>query len=339
MISSMAGNSEKAVYTALVANSLVTLCKLGAFLATGSAAMLSEAIHSFADVSNQSLLALGIKKSEAEPTPEFPYGFSRERFIWALISAVGLFFLGCGVTVYHGVSTLMHPPVDEGHMSPVILGGVLLFAFLIEGWALHVALRAVNEQRGDTPLLQHLRESTDPMTSAVLLEDGVAVAGVVVAALCIGLSIQLDSHIPDALGSIVIGLMMGVMAVVLVRRNRELLLGEAPRAEMVAAISDLIAAQPEVEGVHDVKAVVLGGGQIHFKAEIDFDAREIARQEVSKLDLTDAVNRASDTDALSDLLTEFGAAVVESLGDTVDRIEAEASRAVPELAHMDLEAD
>jgi len=336
----MAGGSEKAVYTALAANSLVMVSKFAAFAATGSAAMLSEAIHSLADVGNQSLLALGIAKSSAAPTPEHPYGFERERFIWALISAVGLFFLGCGVTVYHGVSTLMKP--DHGgdaHLSPVILGSVLLFAFVLEGWALLVALRAVNEDRGDTPLLAYLRKSTDPMTTAVLLEDGIAVAGVVVASICIGLSIWLGSPVPDAVGSIVIGLMMGVMAVLLVNRNRELLLGEAPDPALVARISDVISAQPEVEGIHDVKAIVMGGGRIRFKAELDFDAVELTRSELEKLDLDGLAERVQSPEDLREVLADFGETMVDAIGAAVDRIEERAAAQVPELAHMDLEAD
>ena len=336
----MASGSEKAVYTALVANSLVMVTKFGAFAATGSAAMLSEGIHSLADVGNQSLLALGIAKSEAEPTPEHPYGFSRERFVWALISAVGLFFLGCGVTVYHGVTTLLEPAHgDEAHLSPEILGGVLIFAFLIEGWALLVALQAVNQDRGDTPLLTYLRKSTDPMTTAVLLEDGTAVAGVVVAAICIGLSIWLGSPVPDAVGSIIIGLMMGVMAILLVNRNRELLLGEAPDPELVARISDVISAQPEVEGIHDVKAIVMGGGRIRFKAELDFDATELTRLELEKLDLEELAKGIQSPEDLRNVLAGFGEDMVEAIGTAVDRIEEKTVAEVPELAHMDLEAD
>jgi zinc transporter 9 len=335
----MAGGSEKAVYTALVANSLVMVCKFGAFAATGSAAMLSEAIHSLADVGNQGLLALGLKRSEAQATPEHPYGFSRERFIWALISAVGLFFLGCGVTVYHGISSLLSPHGGQEHLSPSILGGVLLFALVVEGWALLVALRTVSELRGDTPLLAYLKTSTDPMTTAVILEDSVAVLGVLVAAVCIGLSIWLQSPVPDAIGSIVIGLMMGVMAVLLVNRNRELLLGEAPDPAVIERISEIITAQPEVKGIHDVKAIVLGAGRIRFKAEVNFDAAEITRLELEKLDLEALAGRVQSPADLRAVLAEFGETMVEAIGETVDRIEERAAAQVPELAHMDLEAD
>lgn len=337
----MAGGSEKAVYTALACNSLVMVSKFGAFLATGSAAMLSEGIHSLADVSNQSLLALGIRRSRAAPTPEHPYGFSRERFIWALISAVGLFFLGCGVTLYHGISSLLsggHGATDE-HLSPVILGSVLLFSFVVEGWALFVVVRAINEARGDTPFFEHVRKTTDPLIPAVLLEDSIAVLGVLVAAVGIGLSIVLHNPMYDALGSIAIGLLMGVMAVILVNRNRELLLGEAPDPEVIDRISEVIEAQPEVEGIHDVKAIVMGGGRIRFKAEIDFDSEELTRRELDKLDLEELAKEANSPDALRRILAGFGETMVEAVGHAVDRIEEEAAQEVPELAHMDLEAD
>ncbi|MEE2830674.1 MAG: cation diffusion facilitator family transporter [Myxococcota bacterium] len=338
----MASHSDKAVYTALVANSLVTIAKFLAFAKTGSATMLSEAIHSAADVGNQSLLALGIKRSRAEATPEHPYGYSRERFIWALISAVGIFFLGCGFTLYHGVTELL--AVHGGHaahsedLSPTILGAVLLFAFLIEGWALLVAVKAVNHARGDVPLLKHLKQSSDPMVAAVLLEDSVALLGVLVAAICIGLSIFIHP-IFDPIGSIVIGTMLGVMAILLVNRNRELLLGEAPQPEVIDRIAEVLQQQPEVEAIHDVKAEVLGGGLIRFKAEIDFDAVAITERELTEVDLDALFATIHSAEDLRRALAEFGAHMVDAVGDAVDRIEGEAESAVPELAHVDLEAD
>ena len=214
-----------------------------------------------------------------------------------------------------------------------------MFAFVVEGWALLVAVRAINEARGDIPMLEHLRSTPDPMTAAVLLEDGAAVCGVVIAAVCIGLSSVFENPAYDAVGSILIGLMMGVMAVLLVNRNRELLLGEAPRPEIVERIAAVVSRQPEVESIHDVKAEVLGGGRIRFKAEIDFDAEEITRRELEKIDMQQVLDGIGSADELREAMSEFGQSVVEAMGEAVDRIEERASAEVPELAHMDLEAD
>lgn len=337
----MAGGSDKAVYTAIAGNSAVMIAKFGAFAVTGSAAMLSEGIHSMADVGNQSLLALGIKKSREPASPEYPYGRRRERFVWALISAVGIFFLGCGVTVYHGVDTLLHPHFDpvEFQSQIGILVGVLIFSFVVEGWTLWVAIQAVNEERDGRGFLKWFNESSDPMSAAVLLEDGAAVTGVAIAGVCVALTYFTGNPVWDSIGSIVIGLMLGVIAVLLVQRNRELLLGEAPESEKVNQISDVIRQFPSVENLHDAKAVVLGSNAIRYKAEIDFDGRVLARRVAERKNLAQDVVQLSDAAQLQEYLELFGEQVLEELGNAVDRIEAAAAEAVPELAHMDLEAD
>ena len=337
----MAGGSDKAVYVAILGNSLVMVAKFGAFAVTGSAAMLSEGIHSLADVGNQSLLALGIRQSEAPPSAEYPYGRRRERFIWALISAVGIFFLGCGVTIYHGVSTLLHPHHDpEQFKSQIwVLLGVLLFSLVIEGGTLAVAIVAVNKQRKGRGLFRWFQSSSDPMGAAVLLEDGAAVTGVLIASVCVGLTLWTGSPVWDSIGSIVIGLMLGVIAVLLVQRNRELLVGEAPSAATVRAISEAVAADPAVESLHDVKAVFVGSEAIRFKAEVDFDGRVIARGVAEARDLASDVGDLRDALALQEYLEVFGEQVIDALGDAVDRIEQSAAERVPQVVHMDLEAD
>jgi zinc transporter 9 len=332
-----AGGSEKAVYAAIGGNALVMFAKLGAFLVGGSPAMLSEAIHSLADVGNQSLLALGIRKSSAPPQPGFPYGFHRDRYVWALISAVGIFFLGCGVTVYHGVSSLMHPHHEPG--SAGLSLAVLAFSFVVEGGTLLFALKAVNALKGDIPLLKFLRETEDPMASAVLLEDGAAVFGVLVAALGIGLTELTGNPVFDSIGSIAIGLLLGAIAVALIRRNRALLLGERVREETVERIVTILKDQPEIEHLHDVKAIVLGSGALRLAADIDFDGRALARTLLKGKDL-DGLRTSWETSAeLQQWLEEFGEAVVEQLSVAVDRIETDLIDQIPELTHVALEAD
>ncbi len=333
----MAGGSDKAVYAAIAGNSLVMLAKFGAFLATGSPAMLSEGIHSLADVGNQSLLALGIRKSSMPAQPDFPYGFHRDRYVWALISAVGIFFLGCGVTVYHGVNALLHPHYEEG--GAAIAFGVLLFSFIIEGWTLLVAFRAVNAARGDMPLMKFLVETEDPMASAVLLEDGAAVAGVLTAAVCIGLTEITGNPMWDALGSIAIGVLLGFIAIALIRRNRELLLGERVQDEKVERMITILMDQPEVEKLHEVKAVVLGTGALRLAADIDFDGRAIARTLLKGKDLNGVLESLKTSAELEQFLEEFGESMVEQLSQTVDRIEEELVEQIPELTHVALEAD
>ncbi len=333
----MAGGSDKAVYAAIAGNSVVMLAKFGAFMATGSPGMLSEGIHSMADVGNQSLLALGIRKSAAPAQPGFPYGFHRDRYVWALISAVGIFFLGCGVTVYHGVSSLLHPHYEEG--GAAVAFGVLLFSLIIEGWTLWVAARHVNQVRGDIPLMKFLRETEDPMASAVLLEDGAAVFGVLVAGLGIGLTEVTGNPVFDSLGSIFIGLLLGAIAIALIRRNRSLLLGEEVRDETVQRMVTILKEQPEIEHLHAVRAVVLGSGALRLAADVDFDGRALARTLLKGKDMEDLRTSWESGAELEQWLEEFGEAVVEELATAVDRIESDLTEQIPELTHVALEAD
>ena len=144
----MAGpeSSKTAVITAIVGNAFVMCAKFVAYFATGSGAILSEAIHTFADLLNQILLLVGIKRSAHGANEDYAYGFGAERYVWALISAVGIFFLGCGVTVYHGVSSLLHETAPVSGYGWAV--GVLVVSFLIEFYVLSVAVRSV--RRSDT---------------------------------------------------------------------------------------------------------------------------------------------------------------------------------------------
>ena len=139
----MADSSKTSVLAAIAGNSFIFVAKSVGFAVTGSAAMLSEAIHTFADLLNQVLLFIGITRSEREADTEFPIGYGRERYIWALISAVGIFFLGCGVTLYHGVTGLMHPHAME---SPEWAIGVLSISFILESIVFYIAYKALKEE-------------------------------------------------------------------------------------------------------------------------------------------------------------------------------------------------
>jgi zinc transporter 9 len=331
----MAGSSTKAVYAAIAANSVVAVAKGAGFMVSGSPGMLSEAIHSVADVGNQSLLALGIKISGGEATAARPYGSHRERYVWALISAVGIFFLGCGVTLYHGVHAFLHPENQAGGLLLPI--GILLFSAVVEGWSLWVAVREVHKQRGGKAFWRFLRESEDPMLVAIILEDSAATSGVLLALLGVGLTQLTGEPRFDAAGSILIALLMGALAIALVQRNRSLLVGEAPQREVLDRVVAHIRAQPEVEDVKSVRALVLGSGAIKFAADIDFDGRIIAR-EVLDAGAWQRIAPLSG-DALRADLEQFGEEIVSALGKAVDRIEASAVKAVPELRAIDLEAD
>jgi len=334
----MASGSKVAVYSALGANSVVMVAKFGAFAATGSGSMLSEGIHSLADVGNQALLAFGISSAQRAPDETHPYGYGREEFIWAMISAVGIFFLGCGVTAMHGIDQLLHPhPVED----LTIALGVLAFAFVIEGLTLLVAVRAVRgaAQHANMRFFEYMVKGTDPMGVAVVLEDGAAVLGVTVAAIALGLAQATGNPLFDALGTLSISLLMGLLALFLVRKNRALLLGQAIQPARQDKIVDLLENDPVVGEVEDVKATVTGSGALRFKAEIDFDGQEITRRYLAGHDLAQMRAGIGDDRTFETFLIDFGDHVIDQLAKEVDRLEAEIVAAAPMTKHVDLEAD
>jgi len=337
----MASGSAKAVYAAIGANSVITVTKLTAFAFTGSGAMLSEGIHSFADVVNQTLLALGIKKAKKDADVDHPYGYGRDAFIWALISAVGIFFLGCGFTLYHGVHSLMHPEQVEINDIQIAVG-VLAFSFVLEAWTLWVAYKAVKEAAVEMKMTfgEYVQDGPDPMGVAVLLEDAAAVTGVTIAAASIGLFIWTGNPIWDAIGSIVIACLLGAVAVFLVIKNRKALLGQAVSSGLSKDVLEVLKADPAVESVHDVKATVMSADSFRFKAEIDFNGETIAKTWIASNDLN-AIHTQTrdDPEAFEAFLISYGEHICNALGDEIDRIETKIKEAVPAAKHVDLEAD
>ena len=335
----MAGGSKTAVYAAIGGNSLVMVAKFAAFAVTGSGTMLSEGIHSVADVSNQALLAFGISQSERGPDAQHPYGYGRARYIWALISAVGIFFLGCGVSVTHGISSLF----GEAHEVSSLgwAAGVLLFALVVEGATLVIAYQTVRKQAQEAgqSFRTFFRSGEDPVGIAVLLEDGAAVLGVLLAGAALVLAHYTHDPRWDAVGSIVIGLLLGAVAIFLVNRNRSALLGESISPERLARLQAALAEDPAVESVSDVKATIMGAGNIRFKAEIEFHGDVLARKWLAQRSFEGVHVTLDSPEAVREYLVEYTSYVVDALGDEIDRIEEKIREVDPGVLHVDLETD
>jgi zinc transporter 9 len=334
----VSGDSTKAVYTAIGANSVVAVAKLGAFGMTGSGAMLSEGIHSVADVANQCLLALGLSRSRRSADDDHPYGYDKERFVWALISAVGIFFIGCGVTIYHGIhSILENTKIENADLAL----WVLAFSFLIEGASLIVAIRSIQAQAQarNQGFSEFVAAGTDPAGAAILLEDGAAVLGVLIAAACVGLGIVTGQAWWDGVGSILIGLLLGWVALWLINRNRQALVGQGVSLRERNQVIDLLVNDPVVDDVQDVKTTMVGHGTFRFKAEIDFDGAEIARRWLEQNASAELSQLAADSDQFRELLIAFGDELMGALGEEIDRLEEQIKASVPSAQHVDIEAD
>ncbi len=327
-------SSKTAVAAAIVGNALVMVAKFVAFMFTGSGAMLSEAIHTLADLLNQILLMVGIVRSTRDADDTFEYGYQSERYVWALISAVGIFFLGCGVTVYHGIQTLMHPH-ELKELGWAI--GVLIFSFVLEGVVFLIALRAAKQQAGDRPLHHFLRYEADPAVVAVVLEDFVACIGILVAMAAILLAKVTGNLYWDAIGSLTIGGLLGAIAIWLIARNSQLLVGASIPEPIRLQVRRIIEADPAVEEVVDLKTRILDTDTYRIKADVKFDGGALADK--LRPQMREAYEQITNLQEFEKFTHEFAEDIVDLLAEEIDIIERRIRESVPQAKHLDLEAE
>jgi cation diffusion facilitator family transporter len=261
--------SKVPVYAALAANVAIAVSKFFAAGITGSAAMLSEAVHSTVDTLNSVLLLMGLSLSQRPASEEHPFGHGKELFFWSLIVAVLIFALGGGVSVYQGVQHLLHPqPLAKPMWSFIVLGAAALF----EGASFIVSLRQFRRQLSGRPFWKALHSSKDPSNYTVLAEDGAALCGIVLAALGIGLSVLRQSPLYDALASVLIGLLLAAVAVALILESRGLLIGEGLRPETARAIRVLARDQPKVRTAGAVLSMYIGPDEVLVTMRLSFES-------------------------------------------------------------------
>lgn len=327
--------SIRAVLVAIGGNALVMVAKFVTWLFTPSPSMLAEAIHSLADTLNQMLLLVGIRHGAGRPTKEFPFGKGRARYIWNLVSAVGIFFVGFGFTTWHGIETFLKAQPTDNVATDLWSLPVLVFAFLIEGYTLFVALRSVNEARGETPFLEFIRFGDDPTGVAVLLEDAVAVLGVLTAFVGIALSRYYQSPYPDAVASIIIGCLLGFMAVILALANGRILMGAAMSEDREQEIREYLESLPAIERVTSLKTAVMSPGAVRLAAEIEFHGSTFIDRHVIERD----AERIRDGEDPTPVLFDTAERMVRVMGREINRLEAQIRQQFPEITYIDLEVN
>lgn len=330
-------NATGTLALAIVMDGGLAAAKLVSFSVTGSASMLSEGLHSLADVSNQLLLAVGIHASRRAPDPDHPYGYGRARPFWALLSASGVLFIGAGATLWNGVQRLFDP---EPLVALEWAIGILLLGFASEAVSITVALRGVRrEAREDgVSIREAMRRSADPVLVAIVSEDTAGLIGASSALAGVLLSHALGDPLYDAIGAIGVGVVMAVAAIFLIDRNRQLLLDVAIPASRREALTRLIADSPLVQSVRDVKATALDADTARFKAEVEFDGRAIADEWLETHDGPN-LGRLADEEAARAFLRDFAVHVVHRVGREIDAIEADIRRVDRSMRHIDLEVD
>ncbi|WP_051681724.1 cation diffusion facilitator family transporter [Cellulomonas sp. HZM] len=262
------GESGLTVVVALGANLLIAVAKTAAAVVTGAASMLAEAAHSWADTGNEVFLLVAQRKAARPKDATHPLGYGREIYVWSMFAAIGLFAVGAGVSITHGVQELIHPEpaTDFG-----IAYAVLAVSALLEGTSFLQANRQARREAATRKrdLLDHILATSDPTVRAVFFEDAAALVGIVIAGTGIALHQATGSATPDAIGSILVGVLLGVVAVVLIERNRRFLVGEQADPAVTAAAVHQLLAQPEVARVTALSLQFVGAQQLSLLADVD----------------------------------------------------------------------
>ncbi|XP_055382274.1 proton-coupled zinc antiporter SLC30A9, mitochondrial [Condylostylus longicornis] len=338
-LNGLSGKSGRVVLIATAINATNFVFKVFAWLYTGSHSMFAEAIHSLADTSNQLILAYGIHKSVQSADTEHPYGYSNWRYVSSLISGVGIFCVGTGLSIYHGVQGLMHPePMQDYFWAFCILGGSLVS----EGATLLVAVNEIKRSAAKRGISfkEYVLRGQDPCVNVVLTEDAAAVASVGVAATCMAISTYTGSGVADAVGSLLVGSILGCVAAFIIHTNVSALVGKSIPEDYLNKINSELESDVMIRAIHDVKGVDMGNNLIRYKAEVDFDGRELTRSYLDKQDLGEllkVVKSFQTVEEVEQFLLKHGENIVDLMGGEIDRIEMKLRKKFPELRHCDLE--
>lgn len=274
--------SKLAVYGAIASNLIIAVVKYIVAFITGSSAMLSEGIHSTADTGNELLLLLGMHQSRQPPDKRHPFGYGQELYFWSLIVAIILFGIGGGMSIYEGITHLVHPSELR---NPVWNYVVLGISFVVEGVSMVIAVREfLKRKEKDESVWQGLRNSKDPSIFIVIGENTAAMAGLLVALIGVFLGHQLNSPYPDGIASIVIGLILASVAVFLAYQSKSLLVGETADFETVEGIHSLVANHPAVNNLRQPLTMHFGPDDILLNLVVDFKSDINANQMVEVID-------------------------------------------------------
>lgn len=261
-------SSRTAVIAALVGNLLIAVTKGIAAAVSGSSAMLSEAVHSVVDSGNEVLLLYGQHRSNKPPDRLHPLGYGREIYFWSFVVALLIFALGAGVSIYEGVKHIQHP---EPMTKPLVNYAVYACSALFEGISWWFGWNAFQRVRGDKTLFAAVHASKDPPSFMVLFEDSAALVGLAIAAIATVFSTGLGKPWIDGAGSVLIGIVLAVVAVLLARETKDLLIGERARPELSEAIRDAAEREPGVIGVEGILTSQLGPNQVIATVGVEFD--------------------------------------------------------------------
>ena len=277
----MTGESKVAIFAAIVANLAIAITKFIAAFFSGSSAMLSEAIHSLVDTGNGGLLLVGLRQSRKAPDDNHPFGHGKELYFWPLIVAILVFSLGGGMSVYEGITHILHPHHGDPTWSYIVLG----LAFAFESVSGFLAFKAFRKELKGGGVVETIKGSKDPTTFTVLFEDSAALAGLIVAFLGILLGHVLGNPYLDGVASIIIGVILASVAVFLAYETKGLLIGEGVDPKTLQSIRSIAADDNAVQKVRKSLTMHFGPHEVLLALDVEF------KPELSSKQIGDAVNR------------------------------------------------
>ncbi|MGW4715043.1 cation diffusion facilitator family transporter [Nocardia sp. NPDC004260] len=260
-----AGGGKKAIIAALSANAGIAAAKFVGAAITGSGSMLAEAVHSVADTGNQALLLLGQQRAAKEADELHPFGYARNRYFYSFIVALVLFTLGSGYAIYEGIHKIQHP---EELSSPIVAVIILVIAIALESYSFTTAVRESAPLKGDASWWRFIRNSRSPELPVVLLEDTGALIGLVFAFAGVGLTMLTDDPVWDGVGTLAIGGLLGVIAVVLIVEMQSLLIGEGATPQENRLIRANLVDRTRIDRVIHLKTQYLGPEELLVAAKV-----------------------------------------------------------------------
>lgn len=281
----------RAVIAALLANAGIAVTKFVAFVLTGSSSMLAEAIHSVADSGNQVLLLVGGKRAQRRATTQHPFGYGRERYIYAFIVSVVLFSVGGLFALYEGVHKISHPEaIEKWEWVPLVVLGI---GISLESLSFRTAIGEANQVRGNVPWMAFIRHARAPELPVILLEDFAALIGLVLALLGVGLTLITGDGVWDGIGTLSIGLLLVAVAVVLAVETKSLLLGESATEDKTIAIVAALSGVSAVDRVIHMRTLHLGPEELLVAAKIAVPRDITAAQIAAAIDEAEASIRSA----------------------------------------------
>lgn len=328
-------HGKKSVIAALAGNTFVTIIKSIVFFMTGSASMFAESVHSFADTLNQSLLLVGLNRSKKPADHIRGYGYGIERFFWSLISACGILFIGAGITIYHSIDSLLNTGTDSLHDFNFLSIAVLVTALIIEGITLWIAIK---ELKKDKSFSKKLFNDADPVLLAIVYEDGAAVLGVLIALVAQAITYLTGNIIYDAIGGIIVGLILGVLAVILIIKNHQYIIGKPLHADIREEIIELLNADACIEQIIEFKSVAVDVGQYRIFATVEWNGSPLYAEIYEAGDLKEEFDNVKDDfKEFTKLIFRTTDRIPRLVGNRIDEIEKQIREKFPQVAYVDIE--